>query len=105
MYKVEFSPRSLKDLTNVNKNISRDIKNDDKNQKLNEVLIEIKGLQNYPYSGFDLGKKLDVPSDYRYSLIKENYIFYHIENEKVRIARVLNKKQDYLKQLFNEVLQ
>lgn len=105
MYKVEFSPRSLKDLTNVNKNISNENGYDDKSQKLNEVLMEIKDLQNYPYSGFDLGKKLDVPSDYRYSIIKENYVFYHIENEKVRIARVLNRKQDYLKQLFNGGLQ
>ena len=99
MYKVEFSPRSLKDLANVNKNISNENGYDNKNKKLNDVLIEIKGLQDYPYSGVDLGKKLDVPSDYRYSLIKENYVFYHIEDEKVRIARVLNKKQEYLKQL------
>ena len=43
---------------------------------------------------------IDYPTDYHYLVVKPNYIFYRIENDTVRIIRILNEKQDLLQILF-----
>ena len=45
-------------------------------------------------------KMIDYPTDYHYLVVKPNYIFYRIENDTVRIIRILNEKQDLLQILF-----
>lgn len=42
----------------------------------------------------------DVPTEYRYLFSEKNYVFYHLEFDKVRIVRVLNEQQDFMQQLF-----
>jgi len=100
MPKLEYSPMALEDLqhirdyiiTNWGENISKRI--------LKKITSEIRRLESYPLSGVDLGKIIEVPTDYRYLYTEKNYVFYHLEVDKVRVVRVLNEQQDYMQQLF-----
>lgn len=65
------------------------------------MISDIRKLEEYPLLGVDLGKLIDVPSEYRYLLTEKNYIFYHIELDKIRVVRVLYEQQDYMTQLFS----
>lgn len=66
-----------------------------------KMISDIRKLEEYPLLGVDLGKLIDVPSEYRYLLTEKNYIFYHIELDKIRVVRVLYEQQDYMTQLFS----
>jgi plasmid stabilization system protein ParE len=67
---------------------------------LKKITSDIRRLEQYPISGVGLGKVIDVPTEYRYIFLEKNYVFYHLESDKIRIVRVLNEQQDYMQQLF-----
>jgi plasmid stabilization system protein ParE len=48
----------------------------------------------------DLGKVIEVSTDYRYLFTEKNYVFYYLEADKIRVVRILNEQQDYMMQLF-----
>lgn len=43
---------------------------------------------------------IEYPTDYHYLVVKPNYVFYRVENDIVRVIRILNEKQDFLRILF-----
>lgn len=102
---LEYSPMALNDmqhlrdyiLTNWGENIAKKI--------LKKMISDIRKLEEYPLLGVDLGKIIDVPTDYRYLVTEKNYVFYHLEVEKVRVVRVLNEQQDYMMQLFGTCIE
>lgn len=51
----------------------------------------------FPDEGPYLQDLIEYPTDYHYLLRKPNYIFYRIEGNAVRIIRILNEKQDFLR--------
>ena len=67
---------------------------------LKKISSDIRNLEQYPSSGVALGKTIDVSTEYRYLFSEKNYIFYRLEADNIRIIRVLNERQDYLRQLF-----
>lgn len=54
----------------------------------------------FPEEGPRLENLIQYPTDYRYLVVKPDYIFYRIEGNTVRIIRVLNERQDFLQILF-----
>jgi toxin ParE1/3/4 len=100
MPKLEYSPKALDDMqhlrdyikTNWGENVAKKI--------LKKMTLDIRRLEEYPLSGVDLGKIIDVPTDFRYIVTEKNYVFYHLEVEKVRVVRVLNEQLDCMMQLF-----
>lgn len=53
-----------------------------------------------PESRDDLQKIKESVSGYRFLFCKHNYIFYRVEKDTVRIVRILNEKQEYMRVLF-----
>lgn len=100
MPKVEYSPAALEDLQFIRDYISSNWDENVAKRVLKKIISDIRRLEQYPASGVDLGKIIDVPTEYRYLFSEKNYIFYHLELDKVRIVRVLNERQEYMKQLF-----
>ncbi|MDT8718596.1 type II toxin-antitoxin system RelE/ParE family toxin [Clostridium sp. 19966] len=100
MTKVEYSPMALEDLKNIRDYILTNFGDNTAKQVLKKITSDIRKLEQYPVLGVDLGNIIDVPTEYRYIFSEKNYIFYHLEFDKIRIVRVLNEKQDYIKQLF-----
>lgn len=100
MPKVEYSPKALEDLQHINNYISDNWGEDVAKKIMKKITSDIRRLEDYPVLGTDLGKIIDVPTEYRYIFSEKNYVFYRLEFDKIRIVRVLNEQQDYMQQLF-----
>lgn len=100
MPKLEYSPIALEDLQHIRDYIITNWGENVAKRILKKLTTNIRRLEELPLLGVDLGKIIDVPTDYRYLFIDKNYVFYHLEFDKVRVVRVLNEQQDYMLQLF-----
>ncbi|OPJ63824.1 type II toxin-antitoxin system RelE/ParE family toxin [Clostridium oryzae] len=100
MAKVEYSPMALEDLKDIRDYILSNFGDNVAKRILKKITSDIRRLEQYPVLGVDLGKIIDVPTEYRYIFSEKNYVFYHLEFDKIRIVRVLSEQQDYIKQLF-----
>ena len=65
-----------------------------------EITSTVRQLEHFPEEGSRLGELIDYPTDYRYLVVKPNYVFYRIEGDTVRIIRILSERQDFLQILF-----
>jgi len=97
MLKVEYSPKASEDLLNIRHYLSETWGEGTANDIMKKIISDIGRLKRYPGSGADLGRIIGVPSDYRYLFTHKNYVFYRLESDKVRIIRVLNERQDYIR--------
>lgn len=102
MAKIEYSPMALEDLKEINKYVMANWGEDVAKRILGKITSDIRRLGQYPTLGVDLGSMIDVPTKYRYIFSEKNYIFYYFEDDKIRIVRVLNEVQDYMRQLFGK---
>lgn len=100
MSNIQYSPMALKDLQHLSEHISVNWGEDVAKSVLRKITSDIKRLKQFPLSGVDLGKVINVPTDYRYLFSEKNYVFYHQVFEQVRIVRVLNEQQDLMQHLF-----
>lgn len=100
MPKLEYSPMAQDDLQYLQEYLIDNFGDAIAIKILKKMISDIKKLEEYPLLGVDLGKLIDVPTDYRYLLTEKNYVFYHLELDKIRVVRVLNEQQDYMTQLF-----
>lgn len=100
MLKVEYSPQALEDLEKLREYLLLNWDESVTKNVLKKILYDIRRLVQYPLLGTNLGKIIDLPTDYRFHLSKKNYIFYRLEVDRVKIVRILNEKQDYIQQLF-----
>jgi plasmid stabilization system protein ParE len=101
MLKVEYSPKALEDLQDLNIYIAENWGTDVSNKILKKIVSSVRNLELYPSSGASLGKIINVETDYRYIFIEKNYVFYRLESSKIKIVRILNEHQDYILQLFD----
>lgn len=102
MPNVEYSPKALDDLLKISDYITENWGERIAKQKLKKITTDIRRLEQFPLSGVNLGKIIDVTTDYFYIFIEKNYVFYYLEKDKIRIIRVLNEKQDYITHLFGD---
>lgn len=100
MSTIQYSPMALNDLQQIKDYISDHWGEDVAKKVLKKMTSDVRRLEEYPVSGVDLGKIIDVPTDYRYLYSEKNYVFYRLELNTIKIVRVLNEQQDYLQQLF-----
>ncbi len=64
-------------------------------------LTKISNLEEYPLMGRPLSNMIDVSTDYMFLVIDQNYVFYRNEDQCVKVIRVLDTRQDYMRALFN----
>lgn len=100
MPKLEYSPMALDDMQHLRDYIITNWGESVAKRILKKMTLDIRKLEEYPLAGVDLGKIIDVPTDYRYLFTEKNYVFYHLEVDKVRVVRILNEQQDYMLHLF-----
>ncbi len=100
MLRVDYSPQALEDLKLLREYIEANWGENVAKKILTKITADIRRLEMFPVSGVDLGKIINIPTDYRYLFSEKNYVFYRLEPERVLIIRILNEKRDYLKHLF-----
>ena len=97
-----YTPRARNDLANIKESVIE--KFDDENlaaEVLKKITKTVRQLIIFPYLGQELSGITGIYTDYRYLFCEKNYVFYRIEEDKIRVIRVLNEKQDYMRILFS----
>lgn len=100
MPKLIYAPKALDDLQGIKDYIVGQFGADRAKGIIRDITITVRQLEMFPEEGSHLEKLIDYPTDYRFLVVKPNYIFYRIESDMVKIVRILNEKQDFLQILF-----
>lgn len=100
MLRIEYSQLAVEDLKHLQEYLTTNWGESVANRILKNITHNIRMLEQYPLSGVDLGKVIDITTDYRYIFTKKNYVFYRLEFDRVLVVRVISERQDYLLQLF-----
>lgn len=99
--RIYYTPESLEDLQAVKASVVEKFFDEELALRvLKDITQNIRKLEIFPNMGTDLSSVTIAGKGYRYLFCRKNYIFYRIEEDTVRIIRVLNEKQDYMRILF-----
>ena len=99
--KVYYTPEALNDLKNTKESIIRTFNDVElANKILRMITKSVRNLEIFPNMGTEVQLSGFGFIGYLYLFVKKNYVFYHVENENIRIIRILNEKQDYMRILF-----
>lgn len=93
MMKLRINPIVAKDLKSIKEYISED--NEEMAVKtIQEIYARIENIQQFPYMGADLLKRVSFRTDYKYAVWGNYVIIYKIREKYVEIYRVVNRYQD-----------
>ena len=96
---LRINPLVVEDLKGIKERIS-----EDSPKRAEKTVVEIYGtfenIQEFPYIGASLSKRVGFKTDYRYFSHKDYIILYRVEKEFVEIYRVVNRYQDFTR-IFN----
>ncbi len=96
-----YTPKAREDLSHIRENVIETWGNVDLAENvLRKITKRVRSLTTFPYMGAEISAITGIKTDYRYLFCEKNYIFYRIETEQVRVIRILNERQDYIKILF-----
>ncbi len=103
MYSIVFSPESIKDLEETKEYIAEELCNEQAASKtVREILNNIHILSEFPESAPPLTSIVDFDTNYRF-LICGNYVaFYRLEENEVRIVRILYGRRNFMQILFGD---
>lgn len=96
MMKLRINPVVAGDLKTIKDFIAED--NADKAlETVQGIYNQFKKIQQFPYIGADLSKRVSFKTDYKYVVWNDYIVLYKIAKEVVEIYRVVNRYQDITK--------
>lgn len=99
MMKLRITPLVAEDLKNFKEYIAED--NEEIAVKtIQEIYTQIENIQQFPYMGADLSKRVSSRTNYKYAISEKYVVLYRIGDEYVEIYRVVNRYQD-ITQIFD----
>lgn len=94
--KLRINPLVVEDLKKIKEYIAEENPNGAANI-ISELYEAFENIQEFPYIGAALSKRVDFKTDYRYFTHKDYVILYRIEKEFVDIYRIVNRRQDFIR--------
>ena len=99
--KLVYNTEALNDLNETKTYISKVLKNKvAANRITNMIFRNCQSLKTHPRLGMSLEGKTGITSDLRYLSCENWLVFYEVQDDTIRIVRVLDGRTDYLKLLF-----
>ena len=93
MMKLRINLVVAEDLKTIKKFIAED--NADKAlETVQEIYRQFENIQQFPYIGADLFKRVSFKTDYKYVVWNDYVVLYKVAKEAVGIYRVVNRYQD-----------
>ena len=93
MMKLRINPLVAKDLKSIKDYIAED--NADKAlETVQEIYHQFESIQQFPYIGADLSKRVSFKTDYKYVVWQDYVVLYKVVKEAVEIYQVVNRYQD-----------
>ena len=94
--KLRINPVVAEDLKTIKNFIAED--NADKAfETVQELYKQFENIQQFPYIGVDLSKRVSFKTDYKYVVWNDYVVLYKVAKEAVEIYRVVNRYQDITK--------
>ena len=98
-YTIEYSPDAIRDLDRVWDDVFEASKSiETSTQYVNDLLDEVAARKEFPESASRLFYE-DMFTGYYYIVFKSYIAFYFIENDHIRVTRVLFGRSDYMREL------
>ena len=63
-------------------------------ETIQEIFSQFENIQQFPYIGVDLTKRVSFKTDYKYVVWEDYVVLYKVGKEAVEIYRVVNRYQD-----------
>ena len=98
--KIDFSPEALNDLEIIRDYLLAEYGGKTSEDNIKKVMKSIRSLGQFPLQGSGVWERYGIESDYRYLYANHNYVFYRVENDAVKIIRILDARRDFLNVLF-----
>ncbi len=96
MMKLRINPVVAEDLKTIKHFIAEN--NVDKvSGTVQEIYRQFEDIQQFPYTGADLSKRVSFKTDYKYVVWNDYVVLYKVTKETVDIYRVVNRHQDIIK--------
>lgn len=93
MMRLRINPLVAKDLKSIKDFIAED--NVDKAlETVQEIYCQFENIQQFPYIGADLSKRVSFKTDYKYVVWEDYVVLYKVSKDAVEIYRVVNRYQD-----------
>ncbi len=103
MYNIVFSLESIKDLEEIKAYIAEELCNGQAATKtVSQILNNIRRLSEFPESGSLLSNIIGFDTRYRF-LVCGNYVaFYRLDENEVRVVRILYGRRNFMQILLGE---
>ena len=96
MMKLRINPVVAEDLKSIKNFIAED--NADKAlETVQEIYRKFENIQQFPYIGVDLSKRVSFKTDYKYMVWNDYVVLYKVGKEVIEIYRVVNRYMDITK--------
>ncbi len=102
MYSIQFSPMAKKDILRIKLYLEEEYDTATAAVKIKQLLKNIKRFEEFPLLGRPLMNVIDIPTDYMFFCEENNYVFYRLEKETVKIIRIIYTRQDFMNILFGD---
>lgn len=63
-------------------------------ETVQEIYKQFENIQQFPYMGAELSKRVSFKTDYKYVVWSEYVVLYKVSKDVVEIYRVVNRYQD-----------
>ena len=102
MLRIEFSPEALRDIEETKSRLLDEFGEKTAAENIKKVMKIVRSLEQLPFQGSGIWQRYGIESDYRYIYANHNYVFYRVEDDTVKIIRIMDARRDFINILFNE---
>lgn len=99
--RIYYAPEALEDLQHIKDTIVVEFDDLELAEKVvRDIVKNIRNLEVFPEMGTKLQISTSINTGYRYLFCRHNYCFYRIEEDVIRIVRILHERQEFIRILF-----
>ena len=103
MFEIKIAPQAAVDLLEIKNYIENELQNPiAAHNTISKIIETYEDLIVFPNAGISVEKYISFPTDYKFVAANNYSIFYRIEDEVIRIVRILYSKRDFIRVLFGE---
>lgn len=103
MFEVKVSPQAAEDLLEIKNYIENELQNPIAAQNTVLKIVETyEDLANFPETGIPVERYVSFPTDYKFALANNYSIFYRIEEDCVKVIRIMYSRRDFVRFLFGD---
>lgn len=101
MFEIKVAPQAAEDLLEIKNYIENELQNPIAAENTILKIIETyENLVDFPDLGIPVERYVSFPTDYKFLLANNYSIFYRIEDNFVKIIRIIYSKRDFVRILF-----